>query len=81
MPSGVPIDRQWVYVLEDGRPIIDWGDEVVQDILSGDFFTSEKSDDNHPIRSDSMPGMYTYSHCLKDQDPRWSRTRPSFFLN
>jgi hypothetical protein len=42
------------YVLEDGRPIIDWGDEVVQDILSGDFFTSEKSDDNHPIRNDEL---------------------------
>ncbi len=54
MPSGVPIDRQWVYVLEDGRPIIDWGDEVVQDILSGDFLTSEKSDDGHPIRNDEL---------------------------
>ena len=54
MPSGVPIDRQWVCVLEDGRPIIDWGEDLVQDILSGDFFTSERSDDSHPIRDDEL---------------------------
>jgi len=54
MPSGVPIDRQWVYVLEDGRPIIDWGDDLVQDMLSGDFFTNERSDDSHPIRDDEL---------------------------
>ena len=28
MPSGVPIDRQWVYVLEDGMLIIDWEEEL-----------------------------------------------------
>jgi hypothetical protein len=54
MPSGVPIDRQWVYVLEDGRPVIDWGDDLVQDLLSGDFFTSEKSEYSHPIRDDEL---------------------------
>ena len=54
MPSGVPIDRRWVYVLEDGRPIIDWGEELVQDILSGDFFTNERSADNHPVRDDEL---------------------------
>jgi hypothetical protein len=54
MPSGVPIDRQWVYVLEDGRPVIDWGDDLVQDLHSGDFFTSEKSEYSHPIRDDEL---------------------------
>ena len=54
MPSGVPIDRQWIYVLEDGRPIIDWGDDLVQDLLSGDFFTSMESDYSHPIRDDEL---------------------------
>jgi hypothetical protein len=54
MPSGVPFNRQWIYVLEDGRPIIDWGDELAQDILSGDFFTSKRSADSHPIRDDEL---------------------------
>lgn len=54
MLSGVPIDRQWVYVLEDGRPVIDWGDDLVQDLLSGDFFTSKKDEYSHPIRDDEL---------------------------
>ncbi len=34
MPSGVPIDRQWVFVLDDGRPVVDWGDDLIQDMNS-----------------------------------------------
>ncbi|UCD99156.1 MAG: hypothetical protein JSV42_00075 [Chloroflexota bacterium] len=54
MQSGVPIDRQWIYVLEDGRPIIDWGEDLIQDILSGDFFPAKRSEDSHPIRDDEL---------------------------
>lgn len=54
MRSGVPIDRQWVYVLEDGRPVVDWGDELVQDLLRGEFFSSEESKISHPIRDDEL---------------------------
>ena len=54
MPSGVPFDRQWVYVLEDGRPVIDWGDDQLQDLLSGDFISSDRGDDGHPIRDDEL---------------------------
>lgn len=54
MPSGVPIDRQWVFVLEDGRPVVDWGDELVQDLLRGEFFPSEESKISHPIRDDEL---------------------------
>ncbi len=54
MPSGIPIDRQWVYVLDDGRPVIDWGDDLVQDILNGDHITSNRGDDGHPIRDDEL---------------------------
>ncbi len=53
MPSGVPFDRQWVYVLEDGRPVIDWGDDLLQDILNGDFINSNRGD-GHPIRDDEL---------------------------
>ena len=54
MRNGVPFDRQWVYVLEDGRPVIDWGDDLLQDILSGDFINSSRGDDGHPIRDDEL---------------------------
>ena len=54
MPSGVPFDRQWVYVLEDGRTVIDWGDDQLQDLLSGDFINNDRGDDGHPIRDDEL---------------------------
>ncbi len=54
MPSGVPIHRQCVCVLKDGRLIIDWGEELVQDMLNGDFFTSERSAGSHPVRDDEL---------------------------
>lgn len=54
MPSGVPIDRQWVFVLEDGRPVVDWGDELVQDLLRGEFFSSKECKISHPIRDDEL---------------------------
>jgi hypothetical protein len=54
MPSGVPIDRQWVFILEDGRPVVDWGDELVQDLLRGEFFSSQESKISHPIRDDEL---------------------------
>ena len=47
MPSGVPIDRQWVFVLEDGSPVVDWGDDLMQDLLSGDFLESNRKDPGH----------------------------------
>ena len=54
MPSGLPIDRQWVFVLDDGRPVVDWGDDLVQDLVSGDFLESNLKDPGHPIRDDEL---------------------------
>ena len=54
MPSGVPIDRQFVFVLDDGRPVVDWGDDLVQDLLNGDFLERDQKDPGHPIRNDEL---------------------------
>jgi len=50
MPAGVPIDRQWIYVLKDGRTVLDWGDDLVQDLLNGDFVSFSKEAFSHPIQ-------------------------------
>jgi hypothetical protein len=50
MPAGVPIDRQWIYVLKDGRTVLDWGDDLVQDLLNGDFVSFTKEAFSHPIQ-------------------------------
>lgn len=54
MPSGVPIDRQWIFVLDDGKPVIDWGDDLIQDLLNGDFLARNRKDPGHPIRDDEL---------------------------
>ncbi|HJW91384.1 MAG TPA: hypothetical protein VJ436_12145 [Anaerolineales bacterium] len=54
MPSGVPLDRQWIFVLKDGRVVFDWGDELIQDLLSGEFIQGAKVQFNHPIRDDEL---------------------------
>jgi hypothetical protein len=54
MQNGTPVDRQWISVLMDGRLVLDWGEGLVQDILSGDFVFVEKSEYSHPIRDDEL---------------------------
>jgi hypothetical protein len=54
MQSGTPIDRQWISVLKDGRPVLDWGEDLVQDLLSGDFIAVDRSEYGHPVRDDEL---------------------------
>jgi hypothetical protein len=54
MPGGVPIDRQWIYVLLDGRTVLDWGNGLVQDLVNGDFITYSKETFSHPIQDDDL---------------------------
>lgn len=37
MPIGSPIDRHWVLMLHDGRAVIDWGNDLFQDVAEGTF--------------------------------------------
>lgn len=52
MPTAVPINRQWVIVLKNGNIIIDWGDNVFQDIISGEILTTVDQTGSHPIQDD-----------------------------
>lgn len=47
--SGTPINRQWVYMMNDGSPVIDWGDGKVQDMYSGEFAPFEERNYSHGI--------------------------------
>ena len=43
MPVGSAIDRQWVFMLEDGRVVIEWSDSLFLDVTEGTFFQAENS--------------------------------------
>ena len=49
MPGGIPIDRQWILILNDGTAVIDWGDNMVQDIVSGDFKKCTEAEISHRV--------------------------------
>jgi hypothetical protein len=46
MPSGTPVDRQWVVVTQNGDFVIDWGDQF-QDVYTGDFVELKEGDISH----------------------------------
>ncbi len=49
MVLGTPVDRQWLLVTTDGLTVIDWGDNVFQDVQSGEFIElKEVSISHHP---------------------------------
>jgi hypothetical protein len=54
MPTGMPISRQWIFILKDGTPIVEWEDGLVQDLLTGKFVHSAQGDYSHPIRDDEL---------------------------
>ena len=52
MTAAVPINRHWVIVLHNGDVIIDWGDGVFQDIISGAFVPAVEQAGSHAIQND-----------------------------
>jgi hypothetical protein len=54
MSLGKPVSRHWIVVLENGNAVIDWGDGLFQDIMSGDFVQVNDEDISHPILDDEL---------------------------
>jgi hypothetical protein len=54
MPVGTPVNRQWVVSLKDGNIVIDWGDNVYQDVHSGDFVKVEDKEISHHLENEEL---------------------------
>lgn len=54
MPTGIPINRQWILALKDGSFVIDWGDGLFQDILTGDFVHGKDFESATHITDDEL---------------------------
>ena len=54
MIGGTPVNRQWVVALKDGTIVIDWGDEIYQDVRSGDFVTVDEKEINHHLMNEEL---------------------------
>lgn len=47
MPSGTEVNRQWIVITRDGAILIDWGNDLFQDLVSGDFVEAKESEISH----------------------------------
>jgi hypothetical protein len=54
MPTGIPFNRQYVLVFEDGRIILDWGDGLFQELETGEFFRGVESQVCRAIMDDEL---------------------------
>jgi len=52
--SGTPINRQWVQVLVNGTIVVDWGDDLFQDVFSGDFIQVMEVELGHAIQDEEL---------------------------
>jgi hypothetical protein len=57
MVSGIPVPREWVFVLRTGETVVDWGDGRVQDILSGDFLQFEEKDYGRSVMDSDLENL------------------------
>lgn len=65
--GGTPLNRQWIIVLNDGMVVIDWGDGVYQDIVSGDFLPIREEDVSHHIINQELDWL-TKIGCVASYD-------------
>lgn len=59
MHAAVPINRQWVIVLKNGDVIVDWGGDIYQDVVSGEFLSAVDQTGSHPIQDDECTWLET----------------------
>lgn len=54
MPSGTPVNRQWVVVMRDGRVSIEWREGEFQDALGGEVYSSTTAQISHPVTNEDL---------------------------
>jgi len=56
-PPGTPIGRHCVLILKDGRSVIDWGNGLYQDLVTGDFLPSTVAEISYTALDDDLEGL------------------------
>ncbi len=54
MPEGLAINRRWVLVLNNGVIVIDWGEGVFQDLLTGELLRGLTLVGSHVIQDEQL---------------------------
>ncbi len=54
MTNGSPTKREYLFVLNNGTMVLDWGDGKAQDLMLGDFIQYEERDYSHAIQDHEL---------------------------
>lgn len=57
MPGGTVIDRNWLVLLDDGTPAVDWGDGTMQNIITGEFIADTGRSAAFPVPPEELARM------------------------
>ncbi len=67
MPSGTPINRYCLVVLQDGRFAIDWENSLFQDVLTGEFLRCGEHEVSHQAQDDELETLRRMG-CISEYD-------------
>lgn len=65
MPSGVPVPRTMLLSLKSGDVVVDWGNNRIQDIITGDFITLENDDYGQSVNDGELEIMKKNGQIIK----------------
>jgi len=65
MPDGVPISRQFVLITQKGNCVVDWGNNVYQDIYTGEKIILAENEFTYSVKEIEL--MMLYSVCVSDE--------------
>lgn len=54
MPMGAAVGRHWVFILNNGDVVIDWGNDRFQDVYTGEFITFKEKEFSRHLIQDSQ---------------------------
>jgi hypothetical protein len=67
MPTGKPISRYCLVVLQDGRFVIDWENSLFQDIQTGEFLRCSEQEVSHQMQDDELETLRRMG-CISEFD-------------
>lgn len=72
MPGGTPVQRQWILVLRNGVVVVDWGDNLFQDVDNGEFVQVERTEISHSAQNLDLELLKRSSRVSKyDANQAW----------
>ena len=48
---GTPVNRQWIFVLQDGRIVMDWSGGQGVDLSTNEFISYQEKDFSHVVQN------------------------------